>query len=354
MILLTHYQFFLKFSLIPIQTPSTTTLSSHNRTKEDKNIYNKQSKGFHFWFNLQWKGKYHKVSMLFRGIKKKELGYRLKISDKVLSFGTANNKIFYSMNSIRRQGYTVIHTEIEGKIFTKYIHFFLFEPKHLNDDLLSNRLCHEKMKRTFWIDARWEIVFNFFFFFEMFFIFFLCMCFLPCMKKGISGSWQGKKCLFVNFFFSCSFLFWRKKSIIEDNWLILFSTNTLHLNFQPQFKCLCVISIVVVIHILTVALESFHLFYQSNFKVNCEYVHKLSVCSSKALQLFIRTTCELRILANDFTCLGPKIYNQLPLEIREINRYNVFKQKLKKFLLENKLIFLRGNQLHENNLFKSA
>lgn len=60
------------------------------------------------------------------------------------------------------------------------------------------------------------------------------------------------------------------------------------------------------------------------------------------------------LLANDFTCLGPKVYNQLPLEIREINRYNVFKQKLKNFLLENKLIFLRGNQLNVNNLFKSA
>ena len=57
------------------------------------------------------------------------------------------------------------------------------------------------------------------------------------------------------------------------------------------------------------------------------------------------------LLANDLICLGPKVFNQLPLEIREIKGYNQFKKKLKKFLLENKLIFLRGNQLDVNNMF---
>lgn len=60
------------------------------------------------------------------------------------------------------------------------------------------------------------------------------------------------------------------------------------------------------------------------------------------------------MLADDLVCLGPRVYNQLPLEIREIKSYNSFKRKLKVFLLENKLIFLRGNQLDVNNLFRSA
>ena len=60
------------------------------------------------------------------------------------------------------------------------------------------------------------------------------------------------------------------------------------------------------------------------------------------------------ILANDINCLGPKVYNQLPLKLREINSFNLFKRKLKTYLLENKLTFLRGNKLDVNNLFKSA
>ena len=61
-----------------------------------------------------------------------------------------------------------------------------------------------------------------------------------------------------------------------------------------------------------------------------------------------------KMLADDLICLGPRVFNQLPLEIREIKSYNIFKRKLKAFLLENRLIFLRGNQLDVNNLFKSA
>jgi hypothetical protein len=60
------------------------------------------------------------------------------------------------------------------------------------------------------------------------------------------------------------------------------------------------------------------------------------------------------VLSNDLLCLGPKVYNQLPLEIREISRYNQFKHKLKTYLLKYKLIFLRGNQLDVNNVFKST
>lgn len=56
------------------------------------------------------------------------------------------------------------------------------------------------------------------------------------------------------------------------------------------------------------------------------------------------------VMANDFICLGPKIYNQLPKEIRDIMRYNQYKKKLKTYLLENKLIFLNGN-LNVNKLF---
>ena len=59
-----------------------------------------------------------------------------------------------------------------------------------------------------------------------------------------------------------------------------------------------------------------------------------------------------KVLANDLICLGPNVYNQLPLEIREISKYNQFKQKLKTYLLEKKSIFLRGTQLDVNNLFK--
>jgi hypothetical protein len=60
-----------------------------------------------------------------------------------------------------------------------------------------------------------------------------------------------------------------------------------------------------------------------------------------------------KVLSNDLICLGPHVYNQLPLEIRDISSYNQFKWKLKTYLLEHKLIFLRGNQLNVNNLFKS-
>ena len=58
-----------------------------------------------------------------------------------------------------------------------------------------------------------------------------------------------------------------------------------------------------------------------------------------------------RVLARDFSCLGPAIYNQLPLKIREIKSYYAFKNKLKTYLFEHKQIFLRGNQLDINNLF---
>ena len=57
------------------------------------------------------------------------------------------------------------------------------------------------------------------------------------------------------------------------------------------------------------------------------------------------------ILAKDLICLGPKVYNQLPLEIRDISRYSLFKQKLKTFLLEHKQKFLEGSQLNVNNFF---
>lgn len=60
------------------------------------------------------------------------------------------------------------------------------------------------------------------------------------------------------------------------------------------------------------------------------------------------------ILADDLICLGPRIYNQLPLEIREIKNINLFKNQLKKFLLDKKIIFLRGGQLDVNKLFESA
>ena len=58
------------------------------------------------------------------------------------------------------------------------------------------------------------------------------------------------------------------------------------------------------------------------------------------------------VLAKDFSCLGPLIYNQLPLEMREMKSYNAFKKKLKAYLLDNKQIFLRGNQLNVNNMFR--
>jgi len=58
------------------------------------------------------------------------------------------------------------------------------------------------------------------------------------------------------------------------------------------------------------------------------------------------------ILARDITCLGPTIYNQLPLEIREIRSYNTFKKKLKSYLIDYKQIFLRGNTLDVNKLFR--
>lgn len=59
------------------------------------------------------------------------------------------------------------------------------------------------------------------------------------------------------------------------------------------------------------------------------------------------------ILAKDFLCLGPTVYNQLPLEIREIKSYNLFKRKLKSYLLECKQVFLRGNQLDVNKIFST-
>ena len=58
------------------------------------------------------------------------------------------------------------------------------------------------------------------------------------------------------------------------------------------------------------------------------------------------------VLARDFLCLGPTVYNQLPVEIRKIQRYYQFKTKLKNFLLENKQIFLRGTQLNVNKIFE--
>ena len=58
------------------------------------------------------------------------------------------------------------------------------------------------------------------------------------------------------------------------------------------------------------------------------------------------------VLASDFLCLGPTIYNQLPLEIREISKYNLFKRKLKTYLLERKINFLRGNALNVNRIFE--
>ena len=57
------------------------------------------------------------------------------------------------------------------------------------------------------------------------------------------------------------------------------------------------------------------------------------------------------LLANDLVCLGPKIYNQLPLELREISSYNRYKLELNTYLLKNKLCFLRGFTLNVNNIF---
>ena len=59
------------------------------------------------------------------------------------------------------------------------------------------------------------------------------------------------------------------------------------------------------------------------------------------------------VFAMDFLCLGPVVYNQLPVDIRKIQRYYQFKKKLKKFLLENKQIFLRGTALNVNKIFES-
>jgi hypothetical protein len=61
-----------------------------------------------------------------------------------------------------------------------------------------------------------------------------------------------------------------------------------------------------------------------------------------------------KALADDILCLGPRLYNQLPLEIREIKKYYLYKKKLKIFLLENKLNFLRGDELNVNKAFQSA
>jgi hypothetical protein len=58
-----------------------------------------------------------------------------------------------------------------------------------------------------------------------------------------------------------------------------------------------------------------------------------------------------KVFCDDFICLGPAVYNQLPPEIRELNRYNVFKRELKSYLLQKKEIFLRGDQLDVNKLF---
>jgi hypothetical protein len=57
-----------------------------------------------------------------------------------------------------------------------------------------------------------------------------------------------------------------------------------------------------------------------------------------------------KILAKDFSRLGPMLNNQLPLEIRELDKYNAFISKLKTYLLDKKEILLRGNQLLGNRL----
>ena len=59
------------------------------------------------------------------------------------------------------------------------------------------------------------------------------------------------------------------------------------------------------------------------------------------------------ILARDFLCLGPTVYNQLPLKIREIQNFYQFKRKLKTYLMEHKQVFLRGNQLNVNKMFST-
>lgn len=56
------------------------------------------------------------------------------------------------------------------------------------------------------------------------------------------------------------------------------------------------------------------------------------------------------VLARDFVCLGPMLYNQLPLEMRELEKYNAFKRNLRTYLLDKKEILLRGNQLIVNKL----
>lgn len=61
-----------------------------------------------------------------------------------------------------------------------------------------------------------------------------------------------------------------------------------------------------------------------------------------------------KVFSDDISCLGPKVFNQLPPEIREIRSYSVFKRKLKNFLLNNKLIFLRGSKLDVNNIFETV
>ena len=60
-----------------------------------------------------------------------------------------------------------------------------------------------------------------------------------------------------------------------------------------------------------------------------------------------------KIFAKDFLCLGPIVYNQLPVEIRKIQHYNQFKRQLKTFLLENKQIFLKDTAPNVNKIFKS-
>jgi hypothetical protein len=60
------------------------------------------------------------------------------------------------------------------------------------------------------------------------------------------------------------------------------------------------------------------------------------------------------ILAKDFSRLGRMLYNHLPLEIRELDKYNAFISKLKTYLLDKKEILLRGNQLLGNKLTSSS
>ena len=52
----------------------------------------------------------------------------------------------------------------------------------------------------------------------------------------------------------------------------------------------------------------------------------------------------------DFLCLGPSLYNQLPLKLRELKSYRIFKKELKTYPLERKINFLSGELLNNNKL----